>query len=172
MNYEIPEGSVRVLVPSSKGKDEMVGVMHRDTAIEMGKESGADLILINPQADPPICVLCEYSKYRYMKQKREKAARKPVKALKELRFGLNLSIHDYNTRKNHATKFLTQGHQVRAVVKLFGRDITFSARAIKLLEGLAEELRPISTKDGIPKLDGNIVSLLLTPIPQSKSKRV
>ena len=116
MNQEIKYAEVRVTAMSSSGKDEALGVMTKSEALNKAKElGGLDLILINENSDPPVCKIADYSKYRYIKEKKAKEVKKNSKAseLKEVKMSYNIGSHDYEVRKKNASKFIIQGNRVK-----------------------------------------------------------
>jgi len=126
MNNEIEQNELRVVTPNPKGKDDILGVMSKAEALEMAKElGGLDLILINPNADPPVCSIQDYSKYRYNKEKKSKEKKKANKSneLKEVKMTYKIDSGDYDVRKKSADKFINQGNRVSFfrtfIIKIF-----------------------------------------------------
>lgn len=169
MNEEIQAPEVRVVVASAGGKDLALGVMSRKDALAKARESGGlDLILINDKSDPPVCKIVDYSKYRYMQEKKSKEIKKNSKAseLKEVKMSYKIDVHDYSVRKKNASKFLQQGNRVKCTVMFRGREMQHDKLGYDLLEKLANELGNVATTEGRPKREGRNLSLILGPRPE------
>merc|ERR1712087_568734 len=167
-NDEIAPGDLRVTTPNDKGKDEPLGIMSRDEALAKAKEMGGlDLILVNPNSDPPVCKIVDYSKYRYMLEKKAKEIKKNSKAseLKEVKMSYKIDVHDYGVRKKNALKFLNQGNRVKCTVMFKGREIQHDNLGFELLNRLAEDMEDICTMEGKPKREGRNLSCFMTPKP-------
>jgi len=167
MNNEIMASEVRVTVVSLEGKkDEALGIMSKVDAIAKAKELGnLDLILIN-NGDPPVCKIADYSKYRYMKEKKAKETKKQSKAseTKEVKMSYKIDIHDYGVRKKNAEKFLQQGNRVKCVVVFRGREAQHDKLGFELLDKLVIDLGSIAVRDGKPKKEGPFrLSCILSP---------
>ena len=170
MNDEITQSELRVVISSSSGgKDEALGVMTRKEALARAQaEGGLDLILINDNSDPPVCKIVDYSKYRYMQEKRAKEVKKNSKAseLKEVKMSYKIDVHDYSVRKKNASKFLQQGNRVKCTVMFRGREVQHDNLGFELLDKIAEELSDLAAKEGRPKREGRNLSLILGPRPE------
>eukprot|EP00980_Cylindrotheca_fusiformis_P012713 scaffold3108_cov152-Cylindrotheca_fusiformis.AAC.4 len=166
MNDEIEMRDLRVVTPTAKGKDEPLGVMSRDEALAKAEEMGGlDLILVNPNSDPPVCKIVDYSKYRYMQEKKAKEVKKNSKAseLKEVKMSYKIDIHDYEVRKKNAMKFLSQGNRVKCTVMFRGREIQHDSLGRDLLEKLAEDMSDLCVREGQAKKEGRNLSLIVSP---------
>ena len=133
---------------------------------------GVDLILISPNANPPVCKMVDYKKFLYdikMKSKEAKKKQKETKQdTKELRFGPNTDEHDYLFKLKHADNFLTKGDIVKAYVFFRGREITFRDKWEILLLRLANDLSELGTPDGTPKLEGKRMTIIIRPKKKNK----
>lgn len=169
MNDEIEANELRVVTPNPKGKDTILGVMSRSEALEKAQSMGGlDLILVNPNSDPPVCKIADYSKYRYNKLKDAKEKKKNSKAteIKEVKMSYKIDVHDYGVRKKNALKFLNQGNRVKATVQFRGREVQHDNLGFDLLDKLSEDLIDLATKEGRPKREGRNLSLILSPRPE------
>ena len=170
MNDEIEAQELRVMLASpSGGKDEPLGVLSRDEALVKAKElGGLDVILINPNSDPPVCKIVDYSKFRYMREKKAKEVKKNSKAseLKEVKMSYKIDVHDYDVRKKNASKFLKQGNRVKCTVMFRGREVQHDQLGFELLERLAEDLQELAVKEGRPKREGRNLARILSPKPE------
>merc|ERR1712071_284905 len=157
MNRELPNTEMRVVTPNPKGKDDPLGVISRDSALDLAKEMGGlDLIMINPNSVPPVCKIVDYSKYRFEKEKKAKELKKNSKAtgVKEVKMSYKIDVHDYEVRKKAANKFILQGNRVKCSIMFKGREIQHDKLGFELLDKLAGELEEICVMEGRPKRDG------------------
>jgi translation initiation factor IF-3 len=169
MNDEISASEVRVLTPNSKGKDEPLGVMSTSEALAKALEMGGlDLILVNPNSDPPVCKIVDYSKYRYMQEKKAKEVKKNSKAteIKEVKMSYKIDVHDYDVRKKNAVKFLKQGNRVKCTVMFRGREVQHDQLGFELLEKLATDMEDVSVREGRPKREGRNLAMIVSPRPE------
>jgi translation initiation factor IF-3 len=131
----------------------------------MAEEQGLDLVEISPKADPPVCKIIDYSKFKYEQKKKQKEikanAQKTV--LKEIRFGPNTDDHDFEFKLNHAKNFLKEGAKVKAYVHFVGRTIVFKERGEILLLKFAQSLEELAKVEQLPKLEGKRMILMLSP---------
>jgi translation initiation factor IF-3 len=166
MNDQIGPGDVRVTTPSAKGKDEILGIMSREDALAKAKAMGGlDLILVNPNSDPPVCKIVDYSKYRYMQEKKAKEVKKNSKAseLKEVKMSYKIDVHDYEVRKKNALKFLNQGNRVKCTIAFRGREQQHTDLGYELLEKIAADMDTVCVKEGKPKREGRFLFLIMSP---------
>jgi len=136
-----------------------------ERALEIAKGQGLDLVEISPKADPPVCKVIDYSKFKYEQKKKQKEikSRAHKTVIKEIRFGPNTDDHDFNFKLNHAIKFLNEGAKVKAYVHFVGRTIVFKERGEILLLKFAQALENIGKVEQLPKLEGKRMFLMLTP---------
>lgn len=166
MNGEIKAKELRVIASVASGKDEALGIMSLAEAMAKAKElGGLDLILINDKADPPVCKIADYSKYRYMLEKKAKELKKNSKAteVKEVKMSYKIDVHDYDVRKKSAVKFIKQGNRVKATVMFRGREVQHDNLGFDLLEKLAVDLSSVSVKESRPKREGRNLSVIFSP---------
>jgi len=147
------------------GDNVNVNIYPINTAINMAKKLGLDLVEISPNSDPPVCKIIDYSKFKYNQKKKEKSIRSKAKktVLKEIRFGPNTDDHDFNFKLKHAIKFLENGAKVKAYVHFYGRTIVFKERGEILLLKLAQALEDYANVEELPKLEGKRMFLMLSP---------
>lgn len=134
-------------------------------ALNMAKDQNLDLVEISPKAEPPVCKIIDYSKFKYDQKKKQKEIKSKAQktVLKEIRFGPNTDDHDFNFKLKHAINFLTEGAKVKAYVHFVGRSIVFKERGEILLLRLAQELEEYAKVDQLPKLEGKRMFLMLSP---------
>ncbi|QDP40823.1 translation initiation factor IF-3 [Radiobacillus deserti] len=161
VNEKIRAREVRLI--DSNG--EQLGVKSRQEALEIAQTRNLDLVLVAPNAKPPVCRIMDYGKYRFEQQKKEKEARKKQKIInvKEVRLSPGIEEHDFNTKLKNARKFLEKGDKVKASIRFRGRAITHKELGQKVLERLAEECKDISTVEQKAKMEGRSMFLMLAP---------
>ena len=166
MNEEITAQELRVVTPSPGGKDEALGIMSREEAMQKAKDlGGLDLIMVNDKSDPPVCKIVDYSKYRYMQEKKAKEIKKNSKAneVKEVKMSYKIDVHDYDVRKKNAVKFIKQGNRVKATIMFRGREVQHDKLGYELLDKLAADMEDICVREGKAKREGRNLSLILGP---------
>jgi translation initiation factor IF-3 len=160
VNERILAQKVRVV-----GENIKVDVYPTSVAIKLAQEQGLDLVEISPNADPPVCKVVDYSKFKYEQKKKQKEikahAQKTV--LKEIRFGPNTDEHDFNFKVKHAENFLKEGAKVKAYVHFAGRSIVYKERGEILLLKFATALEELGKVEQMPKLEGKRMYLLMAP---------
>ncbi|XP_051149140.1 translation initiation factor IF3-4, chloroplastic-like isoform X2 [Andrographis paniculata] len=125
-------------------QQKMVGVVSKNQALRMAEDAELDLVILSPDADPPVVRIMDYSKYRYEQQKKKREQQKKSAAsrmdLKELKMGYNIDVHDYSVRLKAAQKFLKEGDKVKVIVNLKGRENEFRSNAIELIKRFKNDL--------------------------------
>jgi len=139
-------------------------------ALKIAEDQGLDLVEISPKADPPVCKVIDYSKFKYEQKKKQKEikAKTQKTVLKEIRFGPNTDEHDFNFKLKHAIKFLSDGAKVKAYVHFVGRTIVFKERGEILLLRFAQEVENYGRIDQLPKLEGKRMIMMVSPKPVKK----
>ncbi|MCF6351778.1 MAG: translation initiation factor IF-3 [Cyclobacteriaceae bacterium] len=158
MNDLIKAQHVRVV-----GENIEVGVYAIAEALNMAKEEGLDLVEISPKAEPPVCKIIDYSKFKYEQKKKQKEikAKAQKTVIKEIRFGPNTDDHDFNFKLKHAINFLKEGAKVRAYVHFYGRTIVFKERGEILLLKFAQALEEYGKVEQLPKLERKRMYVIL-----------
>ncbi|WP_142393275.1 translation initiation factor IF-3 [Alkalicoccus urumqiensis] len=144
---------------------DQIGVKSKQEALDMARNADLDLVMVAPNAKPPVCRIMDYGKFRFEQQKKEKEQRKKQKIihLKEVRLSPNIEEHDFNTKLRNARKFLSKGDKVKAAIRFRGRAITHSELGRDVLMRLAEECSDLSTIESKPKMEGRSMFLILAP---------
>lgn len=134
-------------------------------ALKIAQEQSLDLVEISPKADPPVCKVIDYSKFKYEQKKKQKEikAKAQKTVVKEIRFGPNTDDHDFNFKLNHARKFLNEGAKVKAYVHFYGRTIVFKDRGEILLLKFAQALEEFGKVEQLPKMEGKRMNLFIAP---------
>lgn len=157
----------RILAPRVRvvGENIKVDVYPTSVAIKLAQEQGLDLVEISPNADPPVCKVIDYSKFKYEQKKKQKEikanAQKTI--LKEIRFGPNTDDHDFNFKVKHAENFLKEGAKVKAYVHFAGRSIVYKERGEILLLKFAQALEELGKVEQMPKLEGKRMYMMVAP---------
>ena len=161
INEDIRLKAVRVV-----GVDgEQLGIMTSDAALRMAYDKGLDLVLMAPQAEPPVCRIMDYGKYKYEQSKREKEAKKNQKVIsvKEVKLRPNIEDHDFLTKAKNASKFLAAGDKVKVTIMFRGREITHPELGKELCERFAEELTGVAKVEKPAKVEGRNMIMILAP---------
>jgi translation initiation factor IF-3 len=152
------------------GENVKVDVYPIQQAIRIAQDQGLDLVEISPNADPPVCKVVDYSKFKYEQKKKQREIKaKTIKVvIKEIRFGPNTDEHDFNFKVKHAMNFLKEGSKVKATVTFIGRTIVYKERGEILLLKFAQALEEFGKVEQLPKLEGKRMSTILMAKPTTK----
>ena len=163
INEQIKASHVLVIGPNG----EQVGVKPIQDALTLANYAGLDLVMLNPNQDPPVCKVMDYNKYRYEKQKKEKEALKKQKAnsseLKEFRLSPVIDVGDFDTKLKQVTKYLEKGDKIKLSIRFKGRQMAHTELGREVLYKFAARLENISTIEQNAKLDGRTMIMLLAP---------
>ena len=162
INEEIRFKEVRVV-----GVDgEAVGIMSSDAALKLAYDQGYDLVLMAPQAQPPVCRIMDYGKFRFERDKKEKEAKKKQQTveLKEIQLSCRIDTHDFETKARHAQKFLESGNKVRVVMRFKGREMSHVSIGQEIMKKFQDSCSELGSVDKAPVLDGRIMSMVISPL--------
>ena len=164
-----PRINDRIRVPEIRligALGEQFGVVAIDKALKMADEAGLDLVEIAPEAVPPVCKIMDFGKYKYeiAQKAREARANQTHIVVKEIRMGLKIENHDYETKKNHIEKFLLSGYKVKVTVQFKGREQTRPEMGFRLLQRLAEDVATSGFVEFAPKREGRSMTMVLGPV--------
>ena len=161
INEEIRDKVVRVI--SADG--EQVGVMSAKEALSLAEKSNLDIVKIAPNAVPPVCKIMDYGKFKFEQAKREKEAKKKQKVMdiKEVRLSLNIDTGDFNTKVNHALRFLKDGDKVKVSIRFRGREMAHTDNGIVIMQRFAEACSEIGSVEKPAKLEGRSMLMFLVP---------
>jgi translation initiation factor IF-3 len=163
INEEIKEKEVRVI-----GADgSQLGVMSSKDALKKAVEADLDLVLIAPNATPPVCRVMDYGKYCFEQAKREKEAKKNQKVvdIKEIRLGLSIDTHDFETKGNHAKKFLQGGDKVKVSIRFRGRELGHPEIGTEIMARFADFCAEFAVVEKPAKMEGRSMLMFLAPKP-------
>ena len=161
INEEIRVKEVRLVGPDGNP----LGITSSSDALEQAYAKNMDLVLIAPKAEPPVCKIMDYGKYKFERAKRDKEAKKNQKvvSVKEIRLSPSIDNHDFETKVNHVKKFLAGGDKVKITVRFRGREVHHSALGLQLLERFQESVAEVGSVDKAPKLEGKNMSMVVSP---------
>ncbi len=171
-----PRINDRIRVPEVRligAGGEQVGVVAIDVALRLAEEAGFDLVEIAPDAQPPVCKIMDFGKYKYEIAQKAREARQNQThiVVKEIRLGLKIENHDYETKKNHIEKFLLGGDKVKVTVQFKGREQTRPEIGFRLLQRLAEDVAATGFVEFAPKREGRSMTMVLGPL-KKKSEAI
>ena len=160
INEQIRDREVRVV--SADG--EQLGVMSSRDAMKLAREAELDLVKIAPKAQPPVCKIIDYGKYKYEQSRREKEAKKKQKTVevKEVRMSPNIDANDLNTKVNNAKKFILKGNKVKVTLRFRGREMAHVQQSKHILDDFADMLKDVAQVEKSAKLEGRNMSMVLT----------
>lgn len=161
INEEIRDKEVRVITDSG----EQLGIMSAKDALKRAEQRNLDLVKVAPQAVPPVCKIMDYGKYRFEQSKREKEAKKNQRVIetKEIRLSVNIDTHDFDTKVNHALKFLAAGNKVKVSIRFRGREMAHAHLGNGIMERFALACEESASVDKPAKLEGRQMLMFLAP---------
>jgi translation initiation factor IF-3 len=161
VNREIDVRSIRLV-----GADgEMIGVVTLREGLTMAEEAGLDLVEVSPNADPPVCKILDFGKFKYEDQKKKNAARKKQKVIevKEIKLRPNIDEHDYDVKMRSMKKFLEEGDKVKVTLRFRGRELAHQDLGMKVLEKVKDDLEELGKVEQIPKMEGRQMVMVIAP---------
>lgn len=161
INGQIHDQTIRLVGTSG----EQLGIVPLNEALSMAEEQDLDLVKISPNANPPVCKIMDWGKYKFEQEKREKEAKSKQKVveIKTIRFGLFISEHDIEYRVKQAIEFLKDGNKVRTNMMLKGRQNAFSENGIEVLKKFAEQVSDYGVIEKSPYKEGRFINMILAP---------
>ena len=144
---------------------EMMGVVSRDEAIAAAGDAGMDLVEISPNADPPVCKILDYGKYKYEAQKKKNEARKKQKTIdvKEVKFRPNIDDHDYGVKMRSMLRFLSEGDKVKVTLRFRGREMAHQELGVNVLSRVRVDLDEQAKVEQMPQMEGRQMIMVLAP---------
>ncbi|MBA2879752.1 translation initiation factor IF-3 [Desulfosalsimonas propionicica] len=161
INSEIKARDVRLI----DAEGNQLGVLPISTALSTAENAGLDLVEISPNANPPVCKIMDYGRFRYQQDKKQQEARKKQAALqvKEIKVRPKTDTHDLDIKLGHIEKFISKKNKVKVTVMFRGREITMTERGRWVLEQVAERAAEFATVEQYPKMEGRTMTMLLGP---------
>lgn len=148
---------VRLISPEGK----QIGIVSREEALRKAEEAGLDLVEVAPQANPPVCRILDYGKFKYQQEKKKKKKHTP--SLKEIRMTSKIEEHDFKVKLKNAIRFLEEGHKVKIRVYFRGREIIYKERGREILERVVKEVGEVGRAEAPPRLMGKNMEIYLVP---------
>ncbi|MEO8351683.1 MAG: translation initiation factor IF-3 [Chthoniobacteraceae bacterium] len=168
VNGRIRAKEVRVIMAST---GQQLGVMRIQDAMRKAQELGLDLVEVSANAQPPVCRIVDFGKFKYEQSKHEKEKKGSASKLKEIKFRVNIDQHDYETKLRHAEEFLDKHNKVRVQLQFRGREMAHQEIGMALMEEIKRDLATMANVEQEPRLMGRQVIMILAPLPQGKRKR-
>ncbi len=153
----------RVLLIDQNGEKQ--GIMPTSAALEAAEEAGLDLVEVSPTADPPVCKILDYGKYRFQEQKKKAEARKKQKVveIKEIKLRPNIDSHDYEVKAKAMTRFFEEGDKVKVTLRFRGREMAHPELGMKLLNKVKADFEATTKVEYEPKMEGRQMIMILAP---------
>ena len=161
VNEQIEAEKVRVV----NADGEMVGVISKEEGIEIAFEAGLDLVEGSPNADPPVCKVLDYGKYKYEAQKKANEARKKQKVIdvKEIKMRPGIDEHDYQVKMRSVRRFLDEGDKVKMTIRFRGREMAHQELGMKVLDRVREDVDELAKVEQFPKSEGRLMTMVIAP---------
>jgi translation initiation factor IF-3 len=161
VNEEIDAPMLRVV----DNRGEQVGVISRYDALRMAEEVGLDLVEVAPGADPPVCKILDFGKYKYEAQKKKSEARKKQKVIeiKEIKMRPGIDEHDYQVKLRNMRRFIDEGDKVKVTIRFRGRELVHQDLGLKVLDRVRDELEDVSKIEQVPKIEGRQMVMVIAP---------
>lgn len=161
MNDQIEAPQVRVV----DADGEMVGVISVEEGVELAYDAGLDLVEVSPNADPPVCKVLDYGKYKYEAQKKANEARKKQKTIdvKEIKMRPGIDEHDYQVKMRSVRRFLGEGDKVKMTIRFRGREMAHQELGMKVLDRVRDELEELVKVEQFPKSEGRLMTMVIAP---------
>ena len=150
-----------------------LGILPPFEALKIARERGLDLVEVSPSAVPPVCRIQDYGKFLYEKDKSDRAARKKQKVIvvKEVKFSVTVDEHDYQTKKNQAVRFLTEGDKVKASLRFKGRQMAHRELGYAIINRLIQDIGEAGTVEFMPRMEGTTLHAILAPGKKEAAKK-
>lgn len=161
VNREIDARSIRLV-----GADgEMIGVVSLREGLIMAEEAGLDLVEVSPNAEPPVCKILDYGKFKYEAQKKKNEAKKKQRVIevKEIKLRPNIDDNDYDVKMRNMRKFLEEGDKVKVTLRFRGRELAHQDLGMKVLERVRDDLEGLGKIEQIPKMEGRQMVMVIAP---------
>jgi translation initiation factor IF-3 len=161
VNEEINVPSVRLV----DARGEMVGVVARNDALVMAADAGLDLVEVAANADPPVCKILDYGKFKYEEQKKKNEARKKQKVIevKEIKLRPGIDDHDYDVKMRSMVKFIEEGDKVKVTMRFRGRELAHQELGMDVLMRVRNDLDEIAKIEQFPKMEGRQMTMVMSP---------
>ena len=154
-----------VRVVSAEG--EQLGILPIAQALDLARQREMDLVEVAAEAQPPVCRIMDFGKYKYMQARRQKDARKKqtIIQVKEVKLGPKTDTHDFDFKLKHVRRFLEEGHKAKVTVRFKGREMAHTELGWKMLNKMVEGMQDIAVIENHPRMEGRMLSMILSPKP-------
>ena len=159
---------MRVIIGST---GQQLGILNTDEAVRRAKSYGLDLIEVAPTANPPVCRIADFGKFKYELTKKEKESKHSATKVKEIKFRVKIGAHDYETKLRHAEEFIEKGNKLKIVLQFRGRENAHKDLGMAMMQKIKKALETMALVDMPPKLVGRAVGMTMSPLPAAKRKR-
>ncbi len=161
VNREIAVAQVRLIDELG----ENLGVVSKDDAIERAENAGLDLVEISPGADPPVCKILDYGRFKYQDQKKKNEARKKQKTIdiKEIKMRPNIDTHDYDVKMRSINRFISDGDKVKVTMRFRGREMVHQELGLKVLDRVRNQLEEVAKVEQFPRMEGRQMIMIVAP---------
>ena len=161
VNDEIAVPRVRLV----DARGQMVGVVPRNEALDMAAQAGLDLVEVAPNADPPVCKILDYGKFKYEEQKKKAEARKKQKVIevKEIKLRPGIDDHDYQVKMRSMNKFIEEGDKVKVTMRFRGRELAHQDLGMNVLMRVKEDLDALAKVESFPRMEGRQMTMVMSP---------
>lgn len=167
INERIRAPKVRVILSNG----DQIGIMPTREALERAQSYGMDLVEVTAAADPPVCRIIDYGRYKYQQAKLQKNNKSKTTKMKEVKFRLGTDTHDYNIKMARAEGFLAAGHKVRIQLRFLGRENAHQNLGFDVMQRVIADMKTMANVDQPPKLAGRAIGMVLTPLPEQQRVR-
>ena len=161
MNGEIEGPQVRLVDADGT----MIGVVSLEEGLSLAEAAGLDLVEVAPTAEPPVCKILDFGKFKYEAQKKASEARKKQKTIdvKEIKMRPGIDEHDYQVKMRNARRFLESGDKVKITIRFRGREMAHQDRGMRVLDRVREELDELAKVEQVPKSEGRLMTMVIAP---------
>lgn len=161
VNRDIVVAQVRLI----DEQGENLGVVSKDEAIERAEEAGMDLVEISPSAEPPVCKILDYGRFKYQDQKKKSEARKKQKTIdiKEIKMRPNIDQHDYDVKMRAINRFIADGDKVKVTMRFRGREMVHQELGLKVLDRVRDQIDEVAKVEQFPKMEGRQMIMVVAP---------
>ncbi len=168
VNDRIRAKEVRLIDPDGK----QLGIVPLEDALEKARDLGLDLVEVAPNADPPVCRIMDYGKYKYLLSKKEHEAKKKqtIINVKEMKLRPRTDEHDFQVKLKHIKRFLTSGDKVKVTCRFRGREMSYTDQGMALLHRIIDEVKEIGKVEAHPKMEGRAITMVLAPLASKKKQ--
>jgi len=161
VNHDISVDKIRCIDPEG----EMLGVMTVQEGIRRAEEFGLDLVEVSPNADPPVCKILDYGKYKYEAQKKKNEAKKKQKVIeiKEIKLRPNIDEHDFQVKMKNVRKFIGEGDKVKVTMRFRGREMAHQDLGMDVLNRVRDEMEEAAKVESYPRMEGRQMIMVIAP---------